>query len=150
MKYSISFFLVALMVLVSCGRSGDHQNHQPEPIDDNDPNEALYNQVNEEHDIYMLKMDDLFRLKGQLMEKMAKDESMSADKKKAILEIVAELDSADKGMRSFMHEWMNGPDADSIDVEKRREYFESEMEKIKKVGEQMTEAIDKAKEEVGK
>lgn len=150
MKYTLHLVFVALFVFAGCGKTKDHQDHQDQDeTNEDDPNEALYNQVNELHESVMFKMDDLYKMKVQLEERIAKDPSMTAEKKKALQETIASLDSADHAMKDWMHGWMNSP-PDTADTEKTREYFESEMESIKKVGEQMNEAIEKAKADLEK
>jgi hypothetical protein len=46
-----------------------------------------------------------------------------------------------------MMDWMHGfnPPPDSLGEERAREYLETEMEKIKKVREEVNEAIEKTK-----
>lgn len=151
MKYSFQLLLMALLMLSACGKSGDqagHENHD-EAVEDEGPNQALYNQVNELHEDVMFKMEDLYKLKGELEEKIAKSPTLPTDKKKELQQMIAGLDSADQAMRDWMHGWMNNP-PDTTDQEKTREYFETEMEKIKKVNELTNDVIARAKEEVAK
>ena len=66
------------------------------------------------------------------------------EKKKEIEATIAKLDSASEGMMTWMHEFK--PEADSTaSEEKVREYLEREMERVKKVKEDILEAIEKAK-----
>jgi hypothetical protein len=151
MKYSTHFLLMALLTLFACGKSGEHTEHDDNgaAVEDEGPNQALYNQVNELHETVMFKMEDLYKLKGELEEKIAKSPNLAADKKKEFQQAIAGLDSADLAMRDWMHGWMNNA-PDTTDQEKTREYFETEMEKIKKVSELTNDAIAKAKEEIEK
>jgi hypothetical protein len=151
MKYPIQFLFMALFMLSACGKSSDHSRHDDhdDTVDDEGPNQALYNQVNELHEDVMFKMEDLYKLKGELEEKIAKSPTLATDKKKELEQMIAGLDSADRAMRDWMHGWMSNP-PDTTDQEKTREYFETEMEKIKKVNELTNDVIAKAKEEVGK
>ena len=149
MKYAIQLVFVAIFILVSCGKKSDHKEHDDDTTtDDNDPNEALYNQVQDIHMDAMSKLDDLITLKTQLLEKI-NSPSLPPDKKQKLGEIISGLDSANDAMMGWMHQWMrNAPD--STEVEKRREYFETQIEGIKKIREVTNEAIDKAKEEIEK
>ena len=151
MKYSFQLLFMALLMLSACGKSGDNTGHEDhdEAVEDEGPNQALYNQVNELHEDVMFKMEDLYKLKGELEEKIAKSPTLAADKKKELQQMIAGLDSADHAMRDWMHGWMNNA-PDTTDQEKTREYFEAEMEKIKKVSELTNDVIARAKEEVGK
>ena len=142
---------MALLLLSACGKSGEHTGHDnnEEAVEDEGPNQALYNQVNELHEDVMFKMEDLFRVKGELEEKIVNTPNLAPDKKKEIEQLIAGLDSADHAMRDWMHGWMSNP-PDTTDQEKTREYFETEMEKIRKVSELTNDAIAKAKEESAK
>ena len=151
MKHSVQLLFMALFMLSACGKSGDHTGREDhdDAVEDEGPNQALYNQVNELHEDVMFKMEDLYKLKGELEEKIAKSPALTADKKKELEQMVAGLDSADHAMRDWMHGWMNNA-PDTTDQEKTREYFETEMEKIKKVNELTNDVIARAKEEVEK
>jgi hypothetical protein len=151
MKYSIQLLFMALLMLWGCGKSGGNAGHEDhdDTVEDEGPNQALYHQVNELHEDVMFKMEDIYKLKGELEEKIAKTPTLPADKKKELEQMIAGLDSADHAMRDWMHGWMSNP-PDTTDQEKTREYFETEMEKIKKVSELTNDVIAKAKEGVGK
>ncbi len=151
MRYSPQFLFAVVIILAACGKKNDHGDHHDhdEATDDNNPNEALYNQVQDIHMDAMGKLDDLIRLKTQLLEKIAKSPSMPADKKQELGKIISALDSANNAMMGWMHSWMRNP-PDSTEVEKTREYFETQMEGIKKIRDLTNEAIEKAKDEVGK
>ena len=150
MKYSIQLLFMALLILWACGKSGGNAGHEDhdDTVEDEGPNQALYHQVNELHEDVMFKMEDIYKLKGELEEKIAKTPTLTADKKKELEQMIAGLDSADHAMRDWMHGWMSNP-PDTTDQEKTREYFETEMEKIKKVSELTNDAIAKAKEDLG-
>jgi hypothetical protein len=150
MKYSFQWLSILVFALISCGKPGaanEHPEHD-EP-EDNDPNEALYNQVDEKHMEVMMKMDDLYKYKVKLSDKIAKEPGMAPARKKEIEGLVSGLDSADHAMKEWMHGWMNSP-ADTADAEKMRAYFESEMESIKKLADQINDISEKAKSELDK
>jgi hypothetical protein len=100
------------------------------------------------HDEVMPKTGEIYQLKKELQDKIAKTPDLVVDKKKQLDQIISELDSADHSMMDWMHKF--NPLPDSANQEKAREYLEDEMEKIKKVRELTNGAIQKAKEEVGK
>jgi hypothetical protein len=92
----------------------------------------------------MPKMDEIYRLKEQLKSKLTTAPALAEEKKKELENTVAELDSASESMMDWMHKY--SPIPDSVEgAEKAREYLENEMEKIRKVKEDMLEAIEKAK-----
>ena len=135
--------LIALLfVAASCGRKSEHSMHEHESESDN-PNRALYDQVQEIHMDAMDKMKDFAELKSMLESKL-KATGLTDEKKKELNEAHANLDSAEMAMDSWMGQWMkNAPD--SADVEKGREYFESQLEAVRKVRDMGTEAIDRAR-----
>ncbi len=146
MKIHTKILFLGLLITVSCKKTGHETHHQNET--DNNPNQALYDQVMDVHDEVMPKSDQLYQLKKELKDKIANTPDLAADKKKELDQIIAELDSADHSMMDWMHKF--NPLPDSADHEKAREYLENEMEKIKKVRELINGSIQKAKDEVGK
>ncbi len=110
------------------------------------PNEALYNQVMDVHDEVMPKMGDIYKLKKELQEQIAKSPDMVVERKQQLEQIISNLDSASNAMMEWMHKF--NPLPDSVDQEQAREYLESEMERVKKVRDLMNETIEKAETEV--
>ncbi len=133
----------SLLVLVSCGKPQDHVNHNEDGNGD-DPNKALYDQVMTIHDEVMPKMEDVYKLKKDIADKIAATPDMVEAKKKELESMMAKLDSTNNAMMDWMHEF--SPLPDSVDQEKAREYLENEMEKIRKVRDLTAESIEKAKE----
>ena len=147
MKSSLAKYLFFIMTLLLWGceqKSHDHEhNHDHEHPEETGPNQTLYNEVMKVHDEVMPKMGDLYNLKKELEKKIADTPTMSEEKKKEIESIIAKLDSADQGMRDWMHHF--NPIPDSVGEEKAREYLEDEMEKVKKVKADILEAMEEAK-----
>ena len=141
-------FVLSTVVLSACNSSGKREGHSPESANADNPNQALYDQVMDIHDEIMPRVEDIYRLKKELQEKVASSKDLTADKKQELELIVTQLDSADHLMMDWMHTF--SPLPDSTDQEKARAYLESEMEKIKKVRELMNESIEKAKAEAPK
>ena len=112
------------------------------------PNTALYDKVMELHDELMPKMEEIYNLKKEMQDELAKTPEMVAEKKQELEKTIVYLDSANNQMMDWMHKF--NPLPDSVDQEAAREYLETEMEKIRKVKDIMAEAIDKAKEEMKK
>jgi len=133
-----------ILIMMSCGKPEKHKGHEEENDNTTDsPNEALYHQVMDIHDEVMPKMDDLYKLKRDLQEKIESTPDLVAEEKKKLEDRIAHLDSASQLMMEWMHQF--NPLPDSTDQEEAREYLESEMEKIKKVKDAMLEAIEKEK-----
>lgn len=147
MKFHLQILFFGLIVTISCNKPGKG-DHAQENAPSGNPNQALYEQVMDIHDEVMPKTDEIYKLKKDLQDKIAKSPDMVADKKKQLDQIIHELDSADDSMMDWMHKF--NPLPDSANQEKAREYLENEMEKIKKVRELINGSIEKAKAEVGK
>ncbi|MEJ0056497.1 MAG: hypothetical protein WDN75_13110 [Bacteroidota bacterium] len=140
-------FLIAcsFLVLIACGKSGDHSNHDMHGDSGSEnPNQALYDQVMGIHDEIMPKMEDVYKLKQTLEEKIANTPNMVEDQKKELQAMIAKLDSSNNAMMEWMHQF--NPLPDSTDQEKAREYLETEMERIKKVRDLTNETLEKAKD----
>jgi hypothetical protein len=149
MKILIKYLFIAVVLLVGCGKSGQHEHHDQEeesPI--NNPNQALYDQVMDIHNDVMPKSDEIYQLKKEIKDKMDNTKNLESDKKKQLEQIVAELDSADHSMMDWMHKFKPLPD--SANQELAREYLENEMERIKTVRELINGSLQKAKEELEK
>ena len=137
-----SFFLM----LAACGKTGDTSGHLHHDLIDSltqNANRALYDQVQDIHDEVMPRMEDLYNLKKELQEKIAKTPGMVAERKKELEDMIFHLDSASNAMMDWMHNF--NPLPDSTDQEKAREYLETEMEGIKKVRDLTNETLEKAK-----
>ncbi|MBI1770318.1 MAG: hypothetical protein HYR67_18260 [Bacteroidetes bacterium] len=147
MKISTKIMFLGLLITISCNKSGSHEHHEEEEVVNN-PNQALYEEVMAVHDEVMPKTEEIYRLKKELQDKIAKTPNLIADKKKQLDQIIAELDSADHSMMDWMHKF--NPLPDSVNQEAAREYLENEMERIKKVRELINGSIQKAKEEIEK
>jgi len=149
MKNLTKYLFITLILLAGCGKSGQHEHHDQEeesPI--NNPNQALYDQVMDIHNEVMPKSDEIYQLKKEIKDKITGTPNLTADKKKQLVQIVAELDSADHSMMDWMHKFKPLPD--SANQELAREYLENEMERIKTVRELINGSIQKAKEELEK
>lgn len=113
-----------------------------------DPNQALYDQVMNLHDEVMPKMEDIYKIKSQLQEKIANSPDLVKERKEALERMILTLDSANNSMMDWMHQF--NPLPDSADEEQSRAYLESQMEKIKKVKDIMISTLEEAKAEAGK
>jgi hypothetical protein len=144
---------VMLVMIWSCGQKSndDHHDHEGHEHEGHDPdthreeeggNQALYDEVMKVHDEVMPKMDNIYKLKGQLKEKIANTPGMADDKKKEIEGIIQQLDSASEGMMIWMRKF--NPLPDSTGEEQAKEYLEGEMEKIKKVRDDVRKALEEA------
>ena len=140
--------LIAVLVAVwGCGqKSQDHTEHDHGDGDATEGNQALYDEVMKVHDEVMPKMNDIYKLKEELKNQIISTPDMAAEKKKEIEGMIVKLDSASEGMMAWMRNF--NPLPDSLGEEQAREYLENEMEKVKKVKHDITEALENA--DVGK
>jgi hypothetical protein len=137
MKKHFLFIAVLVATLLGCGKpSPENQNGASDA--DSDPNQVLYDQVMDIHDEVMPKTQDLHNLKTRLQEQIAAAPGMVAEERQKLERRIARLDSVDKMMMDWMHHF-NLPD--SMTDEAKREYLESQMEKVKQVREAILEAI---------
>lgn len=141
-----NFLSLALIVtLAACGQkqqehNHDHHDHAHEaPV--SEANQALYDEVMKIHDEVMPKMNDIYKIKQDLKKKLDETKDLSEEKKKELEQTIAQLDSASEGMMVWMREF--NPLPDSLGEEKAREYLEDEMERVKKVKEDILEALEK-------
>ena len=149
MRTSIPKYLLlaTLALLWSCGQKSGSEGHEHDGNHDAEEggNQALYDEVMKIHDEVMPKMDDIYKLKEQLKDKIANTPDMVEEKKQEIEGIISRLDSASEGMMVWMRNF--NPLPDSTGEQEARDYLESEMEKIKKVGEDVRKALEEAEEE---
>jgi hypothetical protein len=149
MKHTLKSLFILLCITTACSKSGDQKDHEAHDMEYvESPNTALYDKVMELHDELMPKMEEIYNLKKEVQEEIAKTPEMVEEKKKDLEKTMVYLDSANNEMMDWMHKF--NPLPDSADQEAAREYLENEMEKIRKVKDIMAEAIDKAKEEMKK
>lgn len=149
MKLTHKLLILFLVVLAACGKPSDQNGGEMGNEDANeDPNQALYDQVMNLHDEVMPKMEDIYKIKSQLQEKIANSPDLVKERKEALERMILTLDSANNSMMDWMHQF--NPLPDSADEEQSRAYLESQMEKIKKVKDIMISTLEEAKAEAGK
>lgn len=130
--------VVALLLLIGCGKQQEQTKQEPSAVEVNDPNRVLYDQLMEMHDQVMMQSDELYKVKQALLEK-AKGQS---ENQQDIDALVLKLDSASSAMMDWMHHFEM---PDSTDEEGTRVYLENEMEKMKRVRDMTNESLEKAK-----
>jgi hypothetical protein len=101
-------------------------------------NQKLYDEVMRIHDEVMPKMNDLYKAKTSMKTRMEMP-GLPKNERQEIQRNIARLDSASEGMMVWMRQF--NPPPDSAGEEKARAYLESELEKIKKVREDILDAL---------
>jgi regulator of replication initiation timing len=142
MKLSILSAL-SIVLLTSCGRpSGEDQTTTSE-ADSTDVNRVLYDQVMDIHDEVMPRMEDIEALKRKLKDQIAASPTLVEEERRKLERRIANLDSVGQLMWDWMHEF--SPLPDSLGQEAAREYYESELERIKQVREAMLGILEEEK-----
>lgn len=145
----ITLFFITTAVVWGCKEKSHekdiHEEHGHGAADavDISENQVLYNEVMKIHDEVMPKMEDIHRRKETLKKKLA-EPGLTAEQKKQTEAKIAQLDSAGESMMIWMREF--NPIPDSAGEEKAREYLESEMEKVKRVRENIVAALKETEE----
>ena len=140
MKFSAHPLIILLTFIsfVACQQKpGDHHDGG----DENGltgPNQTLYNEVMEVHDEVMPKLNDLYKAKTSLQTRLAMP-GLGESEKEEINNKIARIDSASEGMMVWMRQF--NPPADSSEIEEARTYLEGELVKVKKVREDILEAL---------
>ncbi|HEY5690168.1 MAG TPA: hypothetical protein VIS49_01815 [Cyclobacteriaceae bacterium] len=147
MKLSHYTILVLILIISACEKPANQNNEEGlEEREDVNPNQALYEKVMDLHDEVMPKMEDIYKIQSQIKEKIVNSPNLVKERKVALGQVALQLDSANKAMMDWMHDFQPLPD--SADEEEARAYLESQMERIKKVKDEMLIAIERGKEEV--
>ncbi len=142
------YFLISLsLIVLSCGqkqqRETEEHHHRDAAHSPPAGNETLYKEVMDVHNEVMPKMDDIFKIKEALKNKVAATPTMPEEKKKQIETTIVQLDSAGEGMMIWMRQF--NPLPDSTGQAEAKAYLEKEMVKVKKVSHDILDAIEKGK-----
>ncbi len=136
---------LALLLLLAAGACQQKQDHDHAHDDMEDsPNKALYDEVMDIHNEVMPKMDDLYKAKTTLQTRLAMP-GLGEKEKQDITSKIAQLDSASEGMMAWMRQFE--PIADSVGVDKARAYLEGELVKVRRVRQDILEALQASSEQ---
>lgn len=136
----LSALLACALLTAGCqDKSADH-HHTDDNVEES-PNKALYDEVMAVHDEVMPKMNDLYKAKTELRKQLGTPDLSEAEKQ-AIHKKIAQIEAADEGMMVWMRQFE--PIPDSAGEKKAREYLESELIKVKKVKEDILQALQQA------
>ena len=141
---TIRFLLLCLALSGAACQQKSESNHDHNDAETEDsPNKALYDEVMGVHDEVMPKMDDLYKAKTALKKRLAATPPPSDDETKAINEKIGRIDAASEGMMVWMRQF--NPIADSAGEEEAKAYLEAELIKVKKVKEDILQALESSK-----
>jgi hypothetical protein len=147
---SIIIVVFALLIIGACKEKSHEKDHghdaeAPDVVEEESANFGLHEEVMKIHDEVMPKLDDIYRKKEQLKNRIANTPQMPEEKKRELERTIARLDSASESMFTWMNKYRPLPD--SLGEEKARAYLESEMEKIKKVRSNILQALEEAEKD---
>lgn len=140
MKFNLLKQCLLLLALLTnaCGsKSSDHSAHDTSITSDN-VNQVLYNQVMDIHDEVMPRTEDLYNITKKL--KADLKEAKTDNEKQQLQTRIDYLDSVNMMMMDWMHEFKTLPD--TTNEETARAYYETNLEKIKKVKEAILLALE--------
>ena len=148
MRTILPIFLILAVVCfaLGCGKSGEQEtthDHGPAPAGLEEG--ALYDEVMKLHDEGMEKMDEMYALKQELMKKIEATPDLLQEKQAELESKISQLDSASRAMMVWMRNFH--PENDTLDTQGYRNYLESELEKVKKVRDDIFAAVERAKKE---
>lgn len=107
-----------------------------------DTNQELYDQVMEVHDEVMPKMNDLYKAKVELNNRLSDSARITSGERESIRQKIAHLDSASESMMVWMRQF--NPVPDSVGKEKAKAYLEAELVKVRHVKEDIQRALKDA------
>ncbi len=131
MKKLIILLTPLIILATSCGQKKTEE----------DADKVLYNQVMDIHDEVMPNMDELYRLKKQLTEKIENSPDLVEEKSQEIEQTILLIDSASKGMMSWMREF-KPEDYKEGELVK---YLELELKEVQAVKDAMMDALEKGR-----
>ena len=139
-------FIVLSLAVINCGKNNHDEHHDHDAMEETEEGAAqvLLEEVDRIHNEAMEKMGEVRKLRDELKKTIENSSDLVEEKKKEIESKISRLDSAYNGMMDWMHKFH--PEIDSLDEEAYREYLEEQMEKAKKVKNDILEAIERAKE----
>jgi len=135
--------LLAALTFTKCGKTSNEDHHDHMESADT-AGQALLKEVDEIHNEAMGKMGELRKLRDDLKKQVESAADLVDDQKQLMESKIATLDSAYEGMMDWMHKFH--PEVDTLAEDAYQEYLKSELEKAKKVKQDILDAIARAKE----
>lgn len=145
MKTIILRIFILSVLLTGCGKTNHEHHDGEENAMEHDEEATLSDELDKIHNEAMSKMGELLTLKRELKNKIDSSASMVKEKKEELQTTINTMDSAYENMMDWMHKY--NPDTFASDSVAYHEYLETEMEKIKKIKNDIQDAIRRAKEE---
>ncbi len=128
--------LIAIAIFSGCGKSNTSEQAEESSV----ATDELYQEVMDVHDEVMPKMNDLYKLKKQLMEEIENSPDLVEERKQELENRIKELDQASESMMQWMRNF--NPEDFKADKEEYLDYLNKELEKVNKVKEEMLNALE--------
>ena len=137
--------LFALVILVSCGSSTDERKNGYSDSPKN-PEDSLFQDVMDLHDVAMSKMGKLAGYRKQFDAKIDSLKKVKSNAKESVTKKYSEISGELKQAEDRMNTWMEQFSIDSAqdDVKRRIAYLESEKSKVSAVKDEILSALKKA------
>ena len=137
--------LFALVILVSCGSSTDERKNGYSSTPKN-PEDSLFQDVMDLHDVAMSKMGKLAGYRKQFDAKIDSLKKVKSSAKESVTKKYGEISGELKQAEDRMNTWMEQFSIDSAqdDVKRRIAYLESEKSKVSAVKDEILSALAKA------
>ena len=137
--------LFALVILVSCGSSTDERKNGYSSTPKN-PEDSLFQDVMDLHDVAMSKMGKLAGYRKQFDAKIDSLKKVKSSAKESVTKKYGEISGELKQAEDRMNTWMEQFSIDSAqdDVKRRIAYLESEKSKVSAVKDEILSALKKA------
>ena len=137
--------LLALVILVSCGSNSDERKNGYSNTPKN-PEDSLFQDVMDLHDVAMSKMGKLAGYRKQFDAKIDSLKKVKSNTKESLTKRYGEISGDLKQAEDRMNTWMEQFSIDSAqdDVKRRIAYLESEKSKVSAVKDEILSALTKA------
>lgn len=148
MRYTLITVAMVATVLLSagCGKpAASDKRHDHAGAPSSQVEGELYDEVMRLHDEGMEKMDEIYTLKRELTKKITDAPGLVEEERQELESRISQLDSASRGMMAWMREFH--PENDTLDAAGYRDYLESELKKVRKVRDDIFNAVARASRE---
>jgi len=144
----LSIAILFTIILFACNNSSDSNNNATGKEEPKTHADSLLKDVMDGHDVAMGKMSKLSSAQKKVQQAVDSINKLTEKQKKSIADYKTQLDSLTEKLKYAefsMNKWMEEFNYDSATKSSNREtYLESENQKISKVKEAMTTALQKA------
>jgi hypothetical protein len=149
-NFNIIIAITIGLLITSCGKQTQNENAEANENadlpDDVRVEQSLYDEVIAVHDEVMPKMENIMKLKGELVEKadLLREEDANAPQLVEMETAIKDLESADEAMMHWMRNFQ--PQRDNVNHDAVVEYYTKQKISVDSVKMLMENALIKGKE----